>query len=75
MTEQAILNYDEVKAGDALIADGGFTCLAENERVVVGADRDGRLFVPCRCGHHLLDGQRGFDNPDELVGFFRAASQ
>ena len=77
MSEQvfSILQFNDVKPGDALLADGGFDCLDNGERVVVSVDPDGDLYVPCRCGKHSLEGQRGFDNPDELVGFFRAASQ
>jgi hypothetical protein len=73
----------ELKPGNKLVADGGFTCLREGEVVTVEQDADG-LFVRC-CAHddgdygkpvsdardekHYLDGQAG-DN-DECVGLFR----
>lgn len=45
----------EVKAGDTLLADGGFTCMSEGI-VTVEEDDDG-LFVRCGEGKHYLDGQ------------------
>jgi hypothetical protein len=38
----------------------------------VQRDDAGRLFVQCREGHHLLDGQE--DDNGELAGLVRAAS-
>ena len=46
-----------VVAGVTLIADSGFTCLAMGDRVVVYADGEGTLFVPCNSGGHALVGQ------------------
>ena len=73
----------DLKPGDMLVADGGFTCLREGEVVTVEQDADG-LFVRC-CAHddgdygkpvsderaekHYLDGQAG--DHDECVGLFR----
>lgn len=45
----------DVKAGDTLIADGGFTCLKAGP-VVVEQD-DGGKFIPCSDGRHYLAGQ------------------
>jgi hypothetical protein len=75
---------DDLKSGDKLIADCGFTCLREGEVVIVQQDADG-LFVPC-CEHetgeygkpaddtreqqHYLEGQRGCNG--ECVGLFLA---
>lgn len=63
---------DDVKAGDTLIADGGFTCIKEGARLVVKADDRGKLFVPCRGGGHHLDGQ--LDEGDVYIGFTKAES-
>jgi len=60
----------DVKAGDKLIADSGFTCIGANEIVTVQADDDGHLFVPCDHGRHHLDGQA--DDGETLVGLFKA---
>lgn len=44
---------EAVKPGDILVADGGFTCMAEGERKVVCTDKGGhgfqRLYVSCKC--------------------------
>lgn len=54
-----------LKKGDVLIADDGFTCLKNGERVKVG-EADGELFVPCKDGKHFLAGQT--DDGDTLTG-------
>lgn len=62
----------DVKVGDKLVADGGFTCLRKGQVSVVARADKGELFIPCDDGMHCLDGQlehhgeRGHD--DELVG-------
>ena len=60
----------EIKPGDKLIADGGFTCLDEDEVVEVAKDEEGFLYVPCRDGQHHLDGQEGENG--EVIGLRRA---
>lgn len=76
---------DDLKPGDKLVADGGFTCLYEGEVVTVQKDGSGELFVMCagekpgqdygkpqttkRTGQHGLDGQCGENG--ECVGLFR----
>jgi hypothetical protein len=64
------LALDEVKPGDRLVADGGFTCISDGEVLVVETDDLG-LFVPCRAGRHYLDGQEDVDG--RLIGFRRTA--
>lgn len=70
----------EVKPGDILIADGGFTCIPEGARLTVREDSDG-LYVPCAGddadsghpiigGQHYLEGQA--DDGEHLVGFYKA---
>lgn len=56
----------EVKAGDVLVADAGFTCVEAGE-VIVKSDDDG-LYFECACGRHGLDGQLDFDDQQTLVG-------
>ena len=65
----AKVKFSEVKAGDFIKADGGFTCLDAGEVCKVYAD-DGlqsNPHVPCREGKHFLCGQIGTDGV--LVGF------
>ena len=64
------MKLSEVKPGDVLIADGGFTCIELGATLVVGDD----LSVPCAHGKHFLDGQVDFDDGDTLVGLTLAPS-
>lgn len=73
---------DNVKPGDTLQCDGGFTCLKENAKRVVkrrkgklkggskeyAKDSFARLYIDCRCGGHGLGGQLG--DHGELVGLY-----
>lgn len=56
----------DLKAGDALIADGGFTCMEKGKEYVVKEATTG-LFVECEEGEHYLIGQR--NHAGECVGF------
>lgn len=53
----------DVKPGDRLVADAGFTCIKAGAVVEVGETRSGNdwlgadLYVPCSHGKHFLDGQ------------------
>lgn len=72
--------FDQVKAGDVLIADGGFTCITEGRACEVKVDDKG-LFVDCAGSRftrppkdeakyrhqHYLDGQ--LDDGDLYIGF------
>lgn len=72
----------DLKAGDKLKADAGFTCLCDGEVTTVESD-EGGLFVRCSAGEgdygqpatalrdqrHYLDGQEGDDG--ECVGMYR----
>src|SRR5581483_12175137 len=58
----------QVKAGDFLIADGGFPCIKQGARLQVQADGAGDLFVPCAEGPHLLDGQA--DDGETIIGLY-----
>lgn len=62
----------DLKPGDVLIADAGFTCLAEGQECEVKQDDSG-LYVICAgsddgpgSSHHYLDGQLG--KAGECVG-------
>ena len=59
----------EVKEGDSLIADNGFTCIHGEAVVQVFKDRDG-LFVVCDEGKHYLDGQI---KEDYYLGFVKGS--
>ena len=64
----------EVKAGDVLEADDGFTCLYDGERVEARDDGLG-LFVPCTDGQHFLDGQvDDFNGTRRYTGLFKASN-
>ena len=74
---------DQVKAGDTLQCDDGFTCLKNGAKRVVkrlngklpgcskeyAKDPFARLYIDCKCGPHMLDGQLG--ELGELVGLYR----
>lgn len=58
----------DVKAGDKLKCDDGFTCLKKGEVVPVRSWTDG-LFVPCSEGRHYLSGQAD-DGGTYYVGLY-----
>ncbi len=62
----------DLKPGDKLEADGGFTCLSAGQRCEVKADAE-RLYIECTEGHHYLEGQTDFATGTELVGLWRLA--
>lgn len=66
---RAYAKLSELKAGDRLVADGGFDCLEDGQLVVVKATAAGGLFVICAEGEHYLDGQA--DDGEHLVGLYR----
>lgn len=59
----------ELKPGDILIPDGGFTCMKEGARLTVGKNNAGELFLPCRHKGHTLVGQA--DDGEHLIGLYR----
>lgn len=61
----------DVKAGDKLVADGGFTCLREGQVCEVKQDADGLLYVDCDEGTHHLDGQ---EKDGEVNGLWSATA-
>lgn len=72
-----------LKPGDVLITDAAFTCMSPNTPKIVSMAKVGRgsrgltamkhrLFVPCRAGRHMLNGQE--DANGRLIGLRRACS-
>lgn len=64
---RAYAKLADVKAGDAVNADGGFGCMSG--KYTVYADGVGGLYVECNYGTHYLDGQD--DGDGNLVGFYK----
>lgn len=58
----------QLKAGDWIKADDGFTCIKHGAILQVRCDSDGDLFVPCRSGGHSLSGQA--DDGEHIIGFY-----
>ncbi len=59
------MKLSDLKAGDKIKADGGFTCVKEGNHKVK-SKKNGDLYIKCSEGKHLLDGQVGEDG--ELIG-------
>lgn len=64
------MKMTDIKPGDRIKGFEDFGCIPANATRIVRQDDAGRLFVACRQGHHLLDGQE--DDAGELVGLSRA---
>lgn len=58
------MKLSDLKAGDTIIADDGFTCMHAGPKRVQSDDAG--LYVKCREGRHYLDGQE--NEAGELVG-------
>lgn len=56
----------EVKAGDTIVADGGFTCMEPGPKIVRQAKHG--LCINCVDGDHYLSGQA--DDGEHLVGLY-----
>lgn len=60
----------ELKAGDKVSLDRGFSCRAGKSSVVeVKADENGSLYFDCNDGKHYLSGQVG--KYDHLIGVYK----
>lgn len=55
----------DIKAGDYVCTDGGFTCLKPGLYLVEKSSHG--LYICCDCGEHYLDGQEDEEGSD-LVG-------
>lgn len=58
------MKLSDVKAGDEIFADAGFTCMKPGFHLV--QCDDGGLYIECQGGHHYLVGQE--DEHGELIG-------
>jgi hypothetical protein len=59
---------NDVKLGDMILADGGFTCIGDSEVLEVFQDKDNlELYVKCAVGRHFLKGAE--DDHGMLIGF------
>lgn len=70
MSEFGKLKLKDVKAGDRIVVDGGFTCIKGGTVVELYPDEDGHLCFKCRKGDHGLAGQIG--GGGQLIGLARA---
>ena len=62
-----MLSMRDVKLGDRLRADSGFTCIEGGTVLEVAQDDEGELYVPCSHGKHYIKGQ--VDVHGRVVGF------
>lgn len=69
MTNLAIIKETEIREGDNLIADGGFSCMKEKTKSIVKKDENNELYVDCADGTHYLSGQR--DGKGSIIGFYK----
>jgi hypothetical protein len=63
------IKLNDLKPGDTIVADGGFTCLRAGEHKVW--EKHGQLVVVCDDGDHFLDGQE--DDDGYLVGLSKGS--
>ena len=72
-TEFGKLRLADLRPGDVLVADGGFTCVADGAELIVEADDRG-FFFRCAGGVHRINGQLkdgflvGLRHRDTIVG-------
>lgn len=60
----------ELKVGDVLEADGGFTCIKKGAVLPIWVGNSGQLTVSCLLhGGHEIGGQA--DDGEHLVGFYK----
>lgn len=59
------MKLNDLKAGDAVAIDEGFTCMYAGIRIVQ-QDANGDLFIYCAWGRHYFDSQK--DETKELIG-------
>lgn len=65
----------EIKAGDYVRTDGGFTCIGSNQIREVKVDEAGFLYFDCNEGQHGLAWQIGYqkNTTNRYVGLFKHA--
>lgn len=63
----------QLKPGDKICTDGGFSCGINNKTLAVKIDPETKdLCVECDEGMHSLDGQVSEEDGDHLVGMWPA---
>lgn len=63
---------NDLKPGDRVQVDDGFTCIPLWSEKEVRADQSGDLWIKCRRGQHYLDGQLDYNgDTDALVGIYK----
>ena len=63
ITGRAYALVKKLKSGDIVQVDNSFTCLPINGYRIVHEDREtNKLYITCKCGKHMLDGQ--YENDD-----------
>lgn len=73
------LKLDDIKAGDTIIADPGFSCMPAGPKLV--KECNGALYVECACSNpgaptrHFLDGQVADLTTGIVVGFAKPAAE
>lgn len=60
----------ELREGDRVEADSGFTCIPAGKVLIVEKGENGALCIPCNYGRHLLHTQA--DDGEHLIGIYRA---
>lgn len=60
----------ELKVGDAIELDGGFTCAKAGTKIVKQNER-GELYFPCKGGRHMLVGQA--DDGIHCIGVYKVS--
>ena len=67
---RAYAKLSELKTGDKVEVDGGFTCMTEGENYDVRHDPERGFYIACNAqGGHALDGQLG-DDGETLIGLY-----
>jgi hypothetical protein len=55
------MKLTDIRPGDVLIADAGFTCMRDQSEHEVFKDNGGHLYIRCSEGAHYLNGQLNDD--------------
>ena len=65
-----LVKMKDIKPGDKLFCDNGFSCLAPRTICEVKKNENGFLFIECNFGMHFLDGQLNEDGSLEGLTIF-----
>jgi len=67
---RAYAKLSQLKVGDKVQVDDGFTCLKPNSIKTVRVANGQGLHICCKAGHHMLEGQLDEDDNDTLIGIY-----